>query len=232
MTGYGIVVYDEERRHLCDPEPDVLEQHQARLGRDVARDEQVQVVEPQGEGSLGPERADRNASGAAVVARDHVPASRRSSRPLSGRCPRPRNPSHPARSRPADWVIWGAPAARLGRDAGDVEDGVASGLLVCRREDGPVAVGVLQMGVDPRLGRQVSRIDLSHADDERGQGAVDAVTVEREAGDGEAGAVLLELLVGLRGDRGLPEGKVVQSRGGSCDHPAREVRDTRRRPAR
>ena len=130
---------------------------------DQVRDEQVEVVELEGEGRFRPERANRHPALARVVAGDRVAvgvgvvdlALGGIGDDVAGlaKTEIDRRLSDLRRA-----------MARDGRHSCDVEHGVPTALLVRRRQHRTVAVGVLQVDVDPGRGWQVCRIDLAHAD--------------------------------------------------------------------
>ena len=68
--GVGVVIEGEERRRLLRHGHRVADEHDARLVRDLARDQQVEVAQPQGESRPGEDGGELDATAALVVALD------------------------------------------------------------------------------------------------------------------------------------------------------------------
>ena len=75
----------------------------------------------------------------------------------------------------------GKPGGRHRRDVIDTEDWVAVRLDLARcTQRNPVAVGVFEVTVDPALGRQPCRVQLSHAREGRDHLRVDLVAIDSD----------------------------------------------------
>ena len=209
----GIRVEAQERRGLRHPGLHPPVEHQPRVAGDLAGDEQVQVVEPDGEHGLLEERGELDPAVARVMGLDvgavgqlevdlgllgvrhHVAAvvQPEVDRRLGDR---------------------GQAAVGLRWDPAHRELRVAVAVVGLAGEtDHPVAVGVLEGGVDPGRRREVLVVDLPDAHHHRGLHPVHRVAVDRQGVELVVRADVLQLVVGRLGLERVPEPYVGQGVG-------------------
>ncbi len=203
----GVVV--QERRGLLDPVEDVAQVQHLGLRRDLARDQDVEVVEPQRERGAAQPARELDATGARVAVEVVAGALLRVVELLGLRVD----------EREAGEVLAEVdlgPVERdvaLGRDVAQQVVGLADGAgRVARRHDRAVPVRVHEVPVDPGLAREVRRVELARGDQRLHELAVDHVAVDVRVGELVEGLQRLEQLEVAQDHRRVPEARVLDRR--------------------
>ncbi len=211
--GIGIRVEAQERRRLLGHGHGVAHEHDPGLVGDLARNQQVQVAQTQREGGPLEERRQLHPARARVVALDarvvrglvvHLELLA-----VGHDVARLAEPEVDPRL-----FDLGQSGRRRRRHPLDAVDRVVRLGLVGQGDDRAVAVGVLQVGVDPGLRRQVAA-DLAGADQDRRELVVDGVAVHPDGRERVVREDPLLTLEGLQRNRrvGVPLADVGDGRG-------------------